>query len=140
MATDERLVLDTHVWTMLVAGDRFAPRILRRIDAAASADALYIAAVTVWEIAMLATKGALKFNAPTMSWVTDAVHASRLIVFPLEPAIAVDAAELPLFHGDPADRMIVATARHLKGVLVTRDTKILDYAAETKNVRVAKPR
>lgn len=85
---------------------------------------------------MLAAKGALRFNAPTVSWVTDAVHASHVIVFPLEPAIAVDAADLPLFHGDPADRMIVATARHLKGVLITRDTKILDYASETKNVRV----
>ncbi len=140
MAIDDRLVLDTHVWTMLVAGDRFAPRILRRIDAAAAADALYLAAVTVWEIAMLATKGALKLNAPTLSWVTDAVHASRVIVFPLEPSIAVDAAELPLFHGDPADRMIVATARYLKAVLITRDTKILDYAEETKNVRAIEPR
>jgi PIN domain nuclease of toxin-antitoxin system len=139
MATADRLVLDTHVWTMLVAGERFAPRALRRIDAAASRDALYIAAVSVWEIAMLATKGALKLNAPTLSWVTDAVHASRIIVFPLEPAISVDAAELPIFHGDPADRMIVATARHLKGILVTRDTKILDYAADTKNVRVIEP-
>jgi len=140
MAIDDRLVLDTHVWTMLVAGDRFAPRILRRIDAAAAADALYLAAVTVWEIAMLATKGALKLNAPTLSWVTDAVHASRVIVFPLEPSIAIDAAELPLFHGDPADRMIVATARYLKAVLITRDTKILDYAEETKNVRAIEPR
>jgi len=94
----------------------------------------------VWEIAMLATKGALKLNAPTLSWVTDAVHASRVIVFPLEPSIAVDAAELPLFHGDPADRMIVATARYLKAVLITRDTKILDYAEETKNVRAIEPR
>ncbi len=140
MASDERLVLDTHVWTMLVAGDRFAPRILRRIDAAAAAHALYIAAVTVWEIAMLATKRTLKLNAPTLLWVTDAVHASRVIVFPLEPSIAVDAADLPLFHGDPADRMIVATARHLKAVLITRDTKILDYANETKNVRALEPR
>jgi PIN domain nuclease of toxin-antitoxin system len=61
-------------------------------------------------------------------------------VFPLEPAIAVDAGELPLFHGDPADRMIVATARHLRAILVTRDGKILDYALETKNVRVLEPR
>ena len=140
MATDDRFVLDTHVWKMLVAGDRFAPRVLRRIDAAAATDALYIAAVSVWEIAMLAAKGVLKLNAATLSWVTDAVHASRVIVFPLEPAIAIDAAELPLFHGDPADRMIVATARHLKAVLITRDAKILDYAEETKNVRVVEPR
>jgi PIN domain nuclease of toxin-antitoxin system len=140
MAAPEPTVLDTHVWKMLLDGDRFAPRVLRKIDAAAKADALYIAAVTVWEVAMLVAKGALRLNAPTLSWITDAVHASRVAVFPLEPSIAVDAAELGAFHGDPADRMIVATARHLAATLITRDAKLLDYARATHNVRAIEPR
>ena len=61
------------------------------------------------------------------------------MVHPLEPEIAVDSAELPLFHGDPADRMIVATARHLSAMLVTRDAKILAWAEATKGVRVLEP-
>jgi PIN domain nuclease of toxin-antitoxin system len=140
MASAEAIVLDTHAWKMLVDGDRFAPRVLRKIDAAAKADMLYIAAVTVWELAMLVTKGALRLNAPTLQWVTEAVHASRVAVFALEPAIAVDAAELAGFHGDPADRMIAATARHLGATLVTRDGRLLDYAAETHNLRAIEPR
>jgi PIN domain nuclease of toxin-antitoxin system len=140
MVAPEPIVLDTHAWKMLVDGDRFAARVLRRIDAAAKADALYIAAVTVWELSMLVSRGALRLNAPTLQWITDAVHASRVAVFPLEPAVAVDAAELSPFHGDPADRMIVATARRLAATLVTRDSRILDYAAETHNVRAVEPR
>jgi PIN domain nuclease of toxin-antitoxin system len=139
MAVSDRLLLDTHVWKMLLDGDRFAPRVISRVEKAARIGTLYVAAVTVWEIAMLAAKGSLKLNAPTLSWITQAVHASRVTVFPLEPEIAVDAAELPLFHGDPADRMIVATARHLRATLLTRDVKILDYALENRSVRVLEP-
>jgi PIN domain nuclease of toxin-antitoxin system len=139
MAVSDRLLLDTHVWKMLLDGDRFAPRVISRVEKAARIGTLYVAAVTVWEIAMLAAKGSLKLNAPTLSWIIQAVHASRVTVFPLEPEIAVDAAELPLFQGDPADRMIVATARHLGATLLTRDVKILDYALENRSVRVLEP-
>src|SRR5450432_4275844 len=127
MPASERLVLDTHVWKMVLDGDRFLRHVLRRIETAAAHGSLYIAAITVWEIAMLVEKGALKLNQSTLEWITEAVHASHVVVAPLEPSVAVDAAELPLFHGDPADRMIVATARHLSASLVTRDVKILDY-------------
>jgi PIN domain nuclease of toxin-antitoxin system len=140
MASAEAFVLDTHVWKMLLDGDRFAPRVLRKIDAAAKADSLYLAAVTIWEIAMLVRKGSLRLNAPTLQWVTDAIHASRVTVFPMEPSIAVDAAELSGFHGDPADRMIAATARHLSATLVTRDARLLDYASETRSLRAVEPR
>jgi PIN domain nuclease of toxin-antitoxin system len=140
MTSREPVVLDTHVWKMLMEGDRFAPRVLRKIDSAAKAGGLYVSAVTVWELAMLVTKGALRLNAPTLRWITEAVHASRVVIFPLEPSVAVDAAELGGFHGDPADRMIVATARHLSATLVTRDSKILDYAGQTRSVRVLEPR
>ena len=88
---------------------------------------------------MLVTKGMLKIGAPTLAWIADAVHASHVIVHPLEPSIAVDAAELAAFHGDPADRMIVATARHLRAALVTRDGGILEWANATNNVRVLEP-
>jgi PIN domain nuclease of toxin-antitoxin system len=140
MSGPEPIVLDTHVWKMLVDGDRFAPRVLRKVDAAAKADVLCVAAVTLWELAMLVAKGALRLNAPTLQWITDVVHASRVAVFPLEPSIAVDAAELGAFHGDPADRMIVAMARHLAATLITRDSRLLDYAAETHNWRAIEPR
>lgn len=139
MAAAERLVLDTHVWKMLVDGDRFAPRVLRRIEAAGPRGNLYVASITIWEIAMLVQKGSLRLNRPTLDWVTTAVHESSVVVAPQDPAIAVDAADLRAFHGDPADRLIVATARRLSATLVTRDTKILEYAERTGNVRTLEP-
>lgn len=137
--TPERLVLDTHVWKGALDGTKISTKVLRRIDLARTKGALFVAAITVWEIAMLVAEGKIKLNAPTLTWISDAVHASGVVVHPLEPVVSVDAAELPLFHGDPADRIIVATARHLSAILVTRDAKILEWAGVTKGVRVLEP-
>jgi PIN domain nuclease of toxin-antitoxin system len=139
MGVRDRIVLDTHVWKILLGGDHVGRRALARIDEAASLGSLYIAAITVWETATLIREGTFKVNAPTVGWMATAIHSSRVIVCPLEPSIAVDAAELSGFQGDPADRMIVATARHLGALLLTRDAKILAYAAKTKNVLVLDP-
>lgn len=137
--THERLVLDTHVWKKYVDGVGFAAKVVKRIDLARTNGSLFIAAMTVWEIAMLAAEGKIKLNGPALQWVTEAVAQSCAVVYPLEPAIAVDSAELPGFHGDPADRMFVSTARHLSAVLVTRDAKILAWAEATKGVQVLEP-
>jgi PIN domain nuclease of toxin-antitoxin system len=135
----DALVLDTHVWKRYLEGSGVSARMVKRIDAAGAAQALYIAAITPWEVAMLAGQGKLELNGPTLQWIADAVKASGVIVHPLEPAIAVDAAELPVFHGDPADRMIVSTARYLGAILVTKDSKIHEWSAKTKGVRVLDP-
>jgi PIN domain nuclease of toxin-antitoxin system len=75
-----------------------------------------------------------------LEFITEALRATRTAVAPLEPAIAVDAVELPAWeHRDPSDRLIVATTRFLKGVSVTRDSAILEYAAGAKAVRVLEP-
>src|SRR5579859_1787585 len=128
----ERLVLDTHVWKRYVDGEGLATKTSKRIDLARNHGTLFVAAITVWEMAILPAQGKIRLNGPTLAWVSEAVAQSRAVVYPLEPAISVDAVELAVFHGDPADRMIVATARHLSAVLVTRDSRILDWAEETK--------
>ena len=135
----DRLVLDTHVWKSYVEGARLSASVVKRIDAARTNGSLFIAAISVWEIAMLASKGHIKLNGPTLQWVSQAVQGSGVTVHPLEPSVAVDSAELPVFHGDPADRMIVSTARQLAARLVTRDLKILEWAERTKSVRVLEP-
>jgi PIN domain nuclease of toxin-antitoxin system len=85
-------------------------------------------------------RGKVRVNGPVLEFITESLRETRTSVAPLEPAVAVDAVDLPAWeHGDPADRLIVATARHLQGVLVTRDVAILDYAASTKAVRVLDP-
>ena len=89
---------------------------------------------------MLARGAKLRVAGSLLPWMTGALHATSTAVAPLEPAIAVDAVELPAWeHGDPADRLIVATARHLDAMLVTRDGAILEYATEVKAVRTIAP-
>ena len=141
MSTTEPLVLDTHVWLDVAFGrGRFAPRVRRWVDAAARASTLYVAAITPWEVAMLARSGKVRVAGPTLDWLTKAFQLTCTAVAPFEPSVAVDSVELPAWtHGDPADRMIVATARSMNARLVTRDTAILDYGAATKAVRVLEP-
>ena len=125
------LLLDTHVWLWLVLGSERLPSASRaRISRAASIGDLHIAAITVWEIALLALRNQILLGKPTAQWVEDAITASAVIVEPLSPGIAVECWALPdTFHQDPADRMIVATARVTNATLMTRDRRILAYAA-----------
>jgi PIN domain nuclease of toxin-antitoxin system len=142
MPSADIVLLDTHIWLDVALGRRrgMDARIVRKLDRAAAAGSLYVAAVTPWEVATLVRRGKVRVNGPVLEFITESLRETRTAVAPLEPSVAVDAVELPAWeHRDPADRMIVATARHLGGVLVTRDTAILDYAASTKAVRVLEP-
>lgn len=137
----DSIVLDTHIWIDVAFGrGGFAPRILRKLDRAAAAGRLHVAAITCWEIAMLAREGKLHVRGTVLGWLEQALELTRTSVVSFVPAIAVDAVELPSWgHADPADRIIVATARHLGASLVTRDTEILEYAENAKAVQAVEP-
>jgi len=78
---------------------------------------------------MLESKGRIIFDQDCMDWVRAALSAPGIRLAPLEPAIAVASTRLPgSFHGDPADRIIVATARAYACPLVTADQAIAGYA------------
>jgi PIN domain nuclease of toxin-antitoxin system len=143
MPTGEIVVLDTHVWLEVAVGrtSGIAKRVQRKLEAAAAASRVYVAAITPWEVAMLARKGKLRVTGSLREFVEEALRATRTAVAPLEAAVAVDAAELPAWdHRDPADRLIVATARAMNALLLTRDGAILDYARAAKAVRALDPR
>jgi PIN domain nuclease of toxin-antitoxin system len=125
------LLLDTHVWFWLVLGSAALSSAARtRISSAATVGNLRIAAITVWEIVLLASRNRVALGKPTIRWVEEAVAASTVTVEPLSPWIAVESWELPeAFHRDPLDRMIVATARVANAIPMTRDQRILEYAA-----------
>ena len=79
---------------------------------------------------MLEAKGHIVFSTEITAWVNDAVSAPGLSVVQLFTEISIDSTRLPgQFHGDPADRLIVATSRFLKCPLITVDKLILTYAA-----------
>lgn len=92
------------------------------------ADAVLISAITLWEVAKLVQLGRLSLSVPLDSWVEQALAYPKVQVAPLSPAIAIGSSTLPQpFHKDPADEIIVATARVLNCPLLTYDGKILAY-------------
>lgn len=96
-----------------------------------------MSAITPWEIALLAGKGRLALGRDTGAWIEEALALPGIALAPITPAIAVDSVGLPGdFHADPADRLIIATARHADATLFTVDHAILDYAA-TGHVKAA---
>jgi len=124
------LLLDTHVWIwFMLASDELAVSGRNVINRAAAAGRLRIAAISLWETALLASGGRVVLGRPLVQWMTQAVSAPGLAIEPLLPQVAVEAYSLPdRFHRDPADRLIVATARVANATLMTRDRRILDYA------------
>jgi len=117
------IVLDTHVWIWWVtAPERLGRRAARALRKAAR---IGIPAISVWEIAMKAQRGKLKFDRPHAIWLDQALAEDpRTELIALAPRIAIASAELPWDHADPADRMIVASAMVLASPLLTADEQI----------------
>lgn len=126
------ILLDTHVLIWAVNGDRrLGAKVAAVIDDAQRSGRIGVSAITPWEVAMLVQKGRLRLALDVGAWLEKALGTEGVDVLPIEPAIAVDSVRLPgSFHADPADRFIVATARHWQVRLATADRAILDYAAE----------
>ncbi|WP_223879152.1 type II toxin-antitoxin system VapC family toxin [Chitinimonas arctica] len=126
------VLIDTHVLVWLLEGNRcLSPNALQLIDEAAARNTLRVAAITPWEIAMLVSKGRLALDRDVGEWIEQAMALPGIKLTQLDPAIAVASTRLPWnCHPDPADRMIVATARHLEALLITEDSLLLGYAEQ----------
>lgn len=123
-------LLDTHVWIWYITGNEELNKKVRKIitDAIYS-HTLHIAAISLWEITMLEKKQRIILEMPCLEWINQSIELTRIRVAPVTPAIAVESCHLPgKFHGDPADRMITATARVEGMTLITRDKNILEYS------------
>jgi PIN domain nuclease of toxin-antitoxin system len=124
------ILLDTHVLIWFVQADQaLGARARERIEAARRAEGLGVSAITPWEVAMLVGKKRVSLGRPPGNWVSRVLGLSGIRLMPLDPAIAVAAGELADLHGDPADRIIIATARHHEAPLLTADRAILGYGA-----------
>ena len=125
------LLLDTHVWVWFVTGDatRLSPRVVSRIERTVRDGRCLVSVISVWELAMLEAKGRVRLGGALDAWVAASRRPPGVTIAELTPAIAIESTRLPGdMHGDPADRMLIATARTLGGVLVTCDERILVYA------------
>lgn len=114
-------------WTEATGWERRRARRLREPPAWDGS----VSAITCWEIALLVEKGRLRLARDVTTWLDGALSLPGVRLMAIDPPIAVASVRLPgNFHSDPADRLIVATARHYGVPLVTADRAILAYAQE----------
>jgi len=128
---EQDILMDTHIWIWLMEGNPILAdsKVLSMIEQAAESGILSVSAISVWEIGMLEAKIRISFTVPCMEWIHKALSIPGLQLAPLTPEIAIESTRLPgNFHGDPADRIITATARLNNTILITKDKKILEYA------------
>ena len=122
-----RYLLDTHIllyW--LEGGKRLSRQQKRIIDRANPERPLLVSDITLWEIATLYELGRIRLELPLRDWLEAAVAPPLVERAGISPAIAAETAVLPpTFHRDPADRILVATARVLGACLLTVDDRIV---------------
>lgn len=119
-------VLDTHIWIWWMLGDPNLSRLERdALDDLSAETRPVLCDISLWEFATLVDMGRVEIEGTIEDWLRIAASPSTVRIQPITPGIVAEMNRLPAaFHRDPADRLIVATARALKLPLATKDRKI----------------
>ena len=128
------ILLDTHVLLWHERGDhRLGPQARMEVERSWLANDAAVSAISFWEVGMQVRKGRLGFHLDVDAWRRDLLRLG-LVEIPVDGAIAARAGLLQDIHGDPADRLIVATA--LEGHrLVTADRRVLAWPGRLSRLR-----
>ncbi len=124
------LLLDTHVWIWLLNGnaDKLGKEQIKLIERFAKDEAVRVSAISVWEIGMFVAKKRIQLSKDVNLWVKDSFKGHGLFCEPLSIDILLGSTQLADdFHGDPADRLIIATAKLINATIMTADQKIIHY-------------
>ncbi len=126
------ILLDTHTWIWSHSATKLLSDNVKKLIKKTQTDQRAIASISIWEFAMMVTKGRINVKIDPKRWLNNAIGKSGLRVIELTPEIAMESCNLPGdFHKDPADRIIVTTARTHNLTLLTKDRKILEYSHVT---------
>lgn len=126
-----RLLFDTCVLLYMTDDVPLAKTAIAAIDEAAGlGEPASVSPISAWEIGLLSERGRLPMTVAPLRFFQQFVALGKMRVEALTPEILIESSFLPTpVHRDPADRIIIATARALDLTIVTRDRLILDYAA-----------
>ena len=122
------ILLDTHIWVWWVHRDEHLPERITSYLQRHEQATLGVSAISCWEVAKLVERGRLRLPMPTGDWLHAALSYPGIRLLDLSPDISAESCSLPGdFHADPADQIIVATARHHRVGLITLDERIRRY-------------
>ena len=132
------IMLDTHVITWYLESDtELRPNVYDKIDDALKQGEAMISSVTLLEIAALKVKNRINIFQPTEFFLENMTNIKGLTVVNIDPKIATLSVSLPNdFHKDPADRVIVASTICNNATLITRDSKIINWAKRYGHMKV----
>lgn len=131
MAKGETMILDTCAFLWLAAGNKKLSRsVLKQIN---EAPALYVSAISGFEIAIKAARGKLKLPLPAQQWFDKVADHHGISILPLELNACIAAAQLPPIHDDPCDRFIIAAAKENDLTVVTTDERFESYGVTVMN-------
>ena len=122
-------LLDTHTWIWMHAfPGKLSATAAKLITGAGKEDVLLLSAISIWEVCKLVEKDRIRLFEDLESWIESALDTPGLRVVPLDSKVFYRSTTLPQpFHSDPADQMIVATARLRDATIITKDKLLLNY-------------
>lgn len=122
------ILLDTHIWVWLADESDDLSRRHQDVIQRHHDSGLGVSVVSCWEVAKLVELDRLELTADVSNWIEGALSITGVRLLDLTPEVAIESTQLPgVFHKDPADQMIVATARVYGVKLATEDVKIKKY-------------
>lgn len=124
-----KYILDTHTWIWwTMKPEKLSEKVLNLISDTKQYEELLLSAISPWEFCKLLEKKRLTISCNAEDWIEKALDVAYLKLVPLSPKIAYRSTTLPQpFHTDPADQIVVATAREENAILITLDRKIQAY-------------
>ena len=123
-----RYLLDTNIWVWMVESHKNIPRKIKTVLLEPDNYPFHISAISVWEVAKKVSLGKLALSIPFRDWLVQATRKPFIDIVPLTVDIALESTILPgKFHKDPADQIIVASARQCNMTLLTTDKLIVSY-------------
>jgi PIN domain nuclease of toxin-antitoxin system len=127
-----KLLLDTHVWIWVAAGDSIISSVMKKvIDRAKAREHLLISPISIWEISMLVERKRILLDMDMTDWLKQWVELPGIKIAEFSFQVAILSNRLPgIIHSDPADRILIASAYEENAVLVTADEKILKYGED----------
>jgi PIN domain nuclease of toxin-antitoxin system len=122
------IILDTHIWFWWNQDSPDLTNFQKETIANSRADGIGVSTISLIEISRLVNRGRLVLSKPLNEWFSLALAEEGVLLISITPAIAIESYSLPgEFHKDPADRIIVATARTYDCPLITNDINIIAY-------------